>query len=118
LTRTKFLLSALERSYGLAAASTVPQVPTDDPVDVLAKYEDLDGEARTAFYKANRDTIMAAHMARPPSPRYQETCTTRFGPLQQYYECSINGGLQCGWELCEQSSPLLYCEQENGLSLR
>jgi ATP-dependent protease ClpP protease subunit len=64
LARTKFLLSALERSYGLAAASTVPQVPTDDPVDALTKYEDLDGVEASAFYKANRDAIMAAHKAR------------------------------------------------------
>ena len=62
LARTKFLLSALERSYGLAAASTMPQVPTDEPVDALTKYEELDGEAATAFYKANRDAIMAAQM--------------------------------------------------------
>jgi ATP-dependent Clp endopeptidase proteolytic subunit ClpP len=64
LARTKFLLSALERSYGLAAAQTVVQVPNDPAVDVLAKYEELDGEEATAFYKANRAAIIAAQSQR------------------------------------------------------
>jgi hypothetical protein len=64
LARTKFLLSALERSYGLAAASTVPQVLSDEPTDVLTTYEGLDGEAATKFYKANREAIMAAQNSR------------------------------------------------------
>jgi hypothetical protein len=64
LARTKFLLSALERSYGLAAASTVPDIPTVEALDALTKYEELDGEAATAFFKANRDAIMAAENAR------------------------------------------------------
>jgi hypothetical protein len=38
----------------------VPQVPSDDPVDPLTVYERLDAVEATAFYKANRDTIIAA----------------------------------------------------------
>jgi ATP-dependent Clp protease, protease subunit len=64
LARTKFLLSALERSYGLAAASTVPDIPQVEVADALTTYEALDGEAATAFFKANRDAIMAAENAR------------------------------------------------------
>jgi Clp protease len=64
LARTKFLLSALERSYGLSAASTVPQVPSDDPVDALTKYEELDGAEATAFFKANRAAIIASQNRR------------------------------------------------------
>jgi hypothetical protein len=67
LARTKFLLSALERSYGLAAAATVPQVPNEPAVDALTKWESMDGEESSAFYKANRDAIIAAQSARQQS---------------------------------------------------
>jgi ATP-dependent Clp endopeptidase proteolytic subunit ClpP len=64
LARTKFLLQALERSYGLAAAATVPQVPNEPAVDALTKWESMDGEESSAFYKANRDAIIAAQSRR------------------------------------------------------
>ena len=64
LARTKFLLSALERSYGLAAASTVPDVPQDEVTDALTTYNSLEGPEATAFWKANQAAIMAAENAR------------------------------------------------------
>ncbi len=64
LARTKFLLSALERSYGLAAASTVPEVPQGEVTDALTQFESLQGEAATAFYRANHAAIIAAQSAR------------------------------------------------------
>ena len=64
LARTKFLLSALERSYGLGAAQTVPQIPNEEPVDALTKWEKMHGEESSAFYRTHREEIMAAQSRR------------------------------------------------------
>ena len=64
LGRTKFLLSALERSYGLAPAAAVAVVPTVEVKDALTEFESLDGEEQTAFYKANTSAIIAAQNRR------------------------------------------------------
>jgi hypothetical protein len=64
LARTKFLLSALERSYGLAAAATVPEIPTGEPTDALTQWESMEGEEATKFYQANFSAIIAAQNAR------------------------------------------------------
>jgi Clp protease len=67
LARTKFLLSALERSYGLAAAQTVVPMPASalgESVDVLDRLNSLEGEAATAFYNANKQAIWAAQQNR------------------------------------------------------
>ena len=69
LARTKFLLSALERSYGLAPASAVAVVPTVEVKDALTEFESLDGEEQTAFYKANVAAIIAAQNRRKYGPR-------------------------------------------------
>jgi len=63
LARTKFLLSALERSYGLAAAQTVVPMPAGalgESVDVLDRFDSLQGEAQTAFYRKHKEAIWAA----------------------------------------------------------
>ncbi len=67
LARTKFLLSALERSYGLAAAQTIVPMPSGaggESVDVLERLNSLDGEAQTEFYRANKDAIWRAQNGR------------------------------------------------------
>jgi ATP-dependent Clp endopeptidase proteolytic subunit ClpP len=69
LARTKFLLSALERSYGLAAASAVAVVPTVEVKDALTEFESLNGEEATAFYKANTAAIIAAQNRRKYGPQ-------------------------------------------------
>jgi hypothetical protein len=69
LARTKNLLSALERSYGLAPASDVAVVPTVEVKDALAEFESLDGEEATAFYKANTAAIITAQNRRKYGPQ-------------------------------------------------
>ena len=64
LAKTKTLLQALKRSYGLAAASVIPEVPIGEPLDVLAQLDSLQGEAQTAFYRANKEAILVAQSAR------------------------------------------------------
>jgi ATP-dependent Clp endopeptidase proteolytic subunit ClpP len=69
LARTKFLLSALERSYGLAPAEAVAVVPTVEVKDALAEFESLDGEEATAFYKVNTAAIITAQNRRKYGPQ-------------------------------------------------
>ena len=67
LARTKFLLSALERSYGLAAAQNIVPMPPGaggEHLDVLEQLNSLEGEAQTAFYRANKDAIWRAQNGR------------------------------------------------------
>jgi hypothetical protein len=67
LARTKFLLSALERSYGLAAAQTIVPMPAGaggESVDVLDRLNSLEGEAQTAFYRKHKEAIWAAQQNR------------------------------------------------------
>jgi Clp protease len=67
LARTKFLLSALERSYGLAAAQTIVPMPAGaggESVDVLDRLNSLEGEAQTAFYRKHKEAIWSAQQNR------------------------------------------------------
>jgi hypothetical protein len=64
LLRTKQLMRALERSYGLAAASVVPVIPVDEPTDVLRTFESLRGEEASRFYRENQAAIIAAQNRR------------------------------------------------------
>ena len=67
LARTKFLLSALERSYGLAAAQNIVPMPAGaggESADVLERLNSLEGEAQTEFYRANKDAIWRAQNGR------------------------------------------------------
>lgn len=66
LARTKFLLSALERSYGLAAAQNIVNVAGggEGAPDAFEQFSSLEGEAATAFYRKNKDAIIAAQSQR------------------------------------------------------
>jgi ATP-dependent Clp endopeptidase proteolytic subunit ClpP len=68
LARTKFLLSALERSYGLAPADAVAIVPAGEVKGALEVFESLSGEERTAFYKAHTAEILSAQNRRQYGP--------------------------------------------------
>ena len=62
LAKTKFLLSALERSYGLAAAQQIVVVPQGEPTDVLESFESLrDPEERSRYYREHKEEIRRAH---------------------------------------------------------
>jgi Clp protease len=67
LARTKFLLSALERSYGLAATQTAVPTPigaggeTPDPLETL---NSLEGATQSEFYRANKEAIWRSHQNR------------------------------------------------------
>jgi ATP-dependent Clp endopeptidase proteolytic subunit ClpP len=69
LGRTKFLLSALEGSYGLAPADSVAIVPAGEVKGALEVFESLSGEEATRFYKANLSSILDAQNRRQYGPR-------------------------------------------------
>jgi hypothetical protein len=62
LVRTKTLLSALERSYGLAAAGVVIPAPPEsgEAPDVLETLAGLSGAEMTRFYKQHKQEIWSA----------------------------------------------------------
>ena len=64
LARTKFLLSALERSYGTRRGADRPANPERRAGGRSDKWEKMTGEEASAFYRNNRDAILAAQSAR------------------------------------------------------
>jgi hypothetical protein len=71
LDRTKFLLGALERSYGLAAASQVVEVPNDGMSggSVIDRFNAMaEGPAKTEFYQAHKTALLEHINQGVPSP--------------------------------------------------
>ena len=61
LAKTKFLLAALERSYGIGVAEQVIVTPRDEMEDVLVTFESLTGEERSRYYREHKAEIQHAH---------------------------------------------------------
>ena len=80
LAKSKTLMQALKRSYGLTAANVgpdgefssanvldVPCVPSDLNPSVFEQYSKLTGEAQTTFFKQHRDELLS--YINRPAPR-------------------------------------------------